>query len=178
MSLPDGKLGGLPYYTGFNSFVCNEKHLDAAKLEPPATWEELLDQCRKLKKDKVADYPYISAWGRQWASLSWSLFSIWYSEGAKVFDAKADFVPRRAVQEGARDAPDDLQGAADPAGRVHARLGKSVPNFATGQHTYMVVHEYDQKVFNTPRPRRSPAPAATRSCRARRARPSSGPRST
>ena len=25
-----------------------------------------------------------------------------------------------------------------------------MPNFATGQHTYMVVHEYDQKVFNTP----------------------------
>ena len=81
MSLPDGKLGGLPYYTGFNSFVCNEKHLDAAKIEPPATWEELLDQCRKLKKDKIAEYPYISAWGRQWASLSWSLFSIWYSRG-------------------------------------------------------------------------------------------------
>ena len=25
-----------------------------------------------------------------------------------------------------------------------------VPSFATGQHTYMVVHEYDQKVFNDP----------------------------
>jgi multiple sugar transport system substrate-binding protein len=28
--------------------------------------------------------------------------------------------------------------------------GEAVPNFATGEHTYMVVHEYDQKVFNTP----------------------------
>ena len=28
--------------------------------------------------------------------------------------------------------------------------GEAVPNFATGQHTYMIVHEYDQKVFNTP----------------------------
>ena len=36
-----------------------------------------------------------------------------------------------------------------------------MPNFATGQHTYMVVHEYDQKVFNTPVDcRRSPAPAS------------------
>ena len=33
---------------------------------------------------------------------------------------------------------------------VITQLGESVPNFATGQHTYMVVHEYDQKVFNTP----------------------------
>ena len=63
MSLPDGKLGGLPYYTGFNSFVCNQKHLDAAKIEPPATWDEMLDQCRKLKKDKVSEYPYISGLG-------------------------------------------------------------------------------------------------------------------
>ena len=36
MALPDGGLGGLPYYTGFNSFVCNQKHLDAAGIEPPA----------------------------------------------------------------------------------------------------------------------------------------------
>ena len=106
MSLADGSLGGLPYYTGFNSFVCNQKHLDAAKIEPPATWEEMLDQCRKLKKDKISEYPYISAWGRQWASLSWSLFSIWYSEGAKVFDAefKPDFGHR--VPQGPRDAQD------------------------------------------------------------------------
>ena len=90
MSLPDGKLGGLPYYTGFNSFVCNQKHLEQAGIEPPASWDELLEQCRKLKQDGVTQYPYISAWQQQWASLSWSLFSIWYSEGAKVFDANND----------------------------------------------------------------------------------------
>ena len=34
MTLPNGKLAGLPYYAGFNSFVCNEKHLEQAKIEP------------------------------------------------------------------------------------------------------------------------------------------------
>ena len=90
MSLPDGSLGGMPYYTGFNSFVCNQNHLDAAGIEPPATWDELLDQCRKLKTDGISDYPYISAWTRQWPTLSWSLFAAWYSEGAKVFDENFD----------------------------------------------------------------------------------------
>jgi multiple sugar transport system substrate-binding protein len=149
MSLPDGRLGGLPYYTGFNSFVANERHLDAAKLQPPATWEEFLDQCRKLKKDKIAEFPYISAWGRQWASLSWSLFAIWYSEGAKVFDAKFDPVfdePFKKVLEMHRTVY--KEGLIPPDVFIHQ--GESVPNFATGQHTYMVVHEYDQKVFNTP----------------------------
>lgn len=149
MSLPDGQLGGLPYYTGFNSFVVNQKHLDKAKIEPPTTWDEFLDQCRKLKKDKIADYPYISAWGRQWASLSWSLFSIWFSEGAKVFDEKfeplfnEDF---KRVLELHRTIYADQLIPQD----VFTHLGESVPNFATGQHTYMVVHDYDQKVFNTP----------------------------
>jgi len=149
ISLPDGKLGGLPYYTGFNSFVCNQKHLDVAKLEPPASWEELLDQARKLKKDKVADYPYISAWGRQWASLSWSLFSIWYSEGAKVFDQNADFVPDEPFRK-VLDLHRTIYKEELIPQDVFTHLGESVPNFATGAHTYMVVHEYDQKVFNTP----------------------------
>jgi multiple sugar transport system substrate-binding protein len=149
MSLPDGGLGGLPYYTGFNSFVCNEKHLDAGGIEPPATWEELIEQCRKLKTDGVSEYPYISAWTRQWPTLSWSLFAIWYSEGAKVFDENNDPVmdaPFRRVLEMHRQLYEEELVVPD----VMTLQGEAVPNFATGQHTYMVVHEYDQKVFNTP----------------------------
>jgi multiple sugar transport system substrate-binding protein len=149
MALPNGGLGGLPYYTGFNSFVCNEKHLDAAGIEPPATWEELLDQCRKLKTDGVSEYPYISAWARAWPTLSWSLFSIWYSEGAKVFDENNDPVfddAFRKVLEMHRTLYEEELVVPD----IMTLQGEAVPNFATGQHTYMVVHEYDQKVFNTP----------------------------
>jgi multiple sugar transport system substrate-binding protein len=149
MALPDGGLGGLPYYTGFNSFVCNEKHLDAGGIEPPATWEELVEQCRKLKTDGVSDYPYISAWSRQWPTLSWSLFSIWYSEGAKVFDENNDPVfddAFRKVLEMHRQLYEEELVVPD----IMTLQGEAVPNFATGEHTYMVVHEYDQKVFNTP----------------------------
>jgi multiple sugar transport system substrate-binding protein len=149
MALPDGGLGGLPYYTGFNSFVCNEKHLDAGGIEPPATWEELVEQCRKLKTDGVSDYPYISAWSRQWPTLSWSLFSIWYSEGAKVFDENNDPVfddAFRKVLEMHRQLYEEELVVPD----IMTLQGEAVPNFATGDHTYMVVHEYDQKVFNTP----------------------------
>ena len=149
MALPDGGLGGLPYYTGFNSFVCNEKHLDAAGIEPPATWEELLEQCRKLKTDGVSDYPYLSAWTRQWPTLSWSLFSIWYSEGAKVFDENNEPVfddAFRKVLETHRQLYEEELVVPD----IMTLQGEGVPNYATGQHTYMVVHEYDQKVFNTP----------------------------
>ena len=149
MSLPDGGLGGLPYYTGFNSFVCNQNHLDAAGIEPPATWDELLDQCRKLKADGISDHPYISAWTRQWPTLSWSLFAAWYSEGANVFDENFDpaFDENfRKICEVHRTLYEEELVVPD----IMTLQGEAVPNFATGQHTYMIVHEYDQKVFNTP----------------------------
>ena len=149
MSLPDGGLGGLPYYTGFNSFVCNQNHLDAAGMEPPATWDELLDQCRKLKADGISDHPYISAWTRQWPTLSWSLFAAWYSEGAKVFDENFDPAfdeSFRKICEVHRTLYEEELVVPD----IMTLQGEAVPNFATGQHTYMIVHEYDQKVFNTP----------------------------
>ena len=150
LSLPDGKLGGLPYYSGFNSFVFNEKHLEKAKLQPPTTWGEFLDQCRKLKKDGVSEFPYVSAWQRQWASLSWSLFSLWYSEGAPVFDAKNAPVFDEKFKQVLQ-----LHRTLYAEGLVPSDIftfdQESVPAYATGKHTYMVVHEYDQKVFNDPK---------------------------
>jgi len=150
MSLPNGKLGGLPYYAGFNSFVYNAKHLDQGKIQPPATWEEVLDSCRKLKKDKVAQYPYLSAWQHTWASLSWSLFSIWYSEGAKVFDAANNPVfddKFKKVLEMHRTMYAEELVQPD----IFTIEQEGVPSFASGEHSFMVVHEYDQKVLNDPK---------------------------
>ena len=150
LSLPNGKLGGLPYYAGYNAFVFNEKHLDQAKLQPPTTWDDLLDQCRKLKQDKIAEFPYLSAWQHTWASLSWSLFAIWYSEGAQVFDSKFNPVfddkfkkvleMHRTLYKEALVQPD-----------IFTLQQEGVPGFATGQHSFMVLHDYDQKVLNDPK---------------------------
>lgn len=149
MSLPNGKLGGLPYYTGFNAFVANRRHLEAAGIEPPSSWEEFLDQCRKLKADGVAEYPYVSAWQRQWPSLSWSLFAIWYSEGAKVFDEQFepvfDDAFRRVLEMHRTLYAEEL---VQPD--IFTLDQEAVPAYATGNHTYMVVHDYNQKVFNDP----------------------------
>jgi multiple sugar transport system substrate-binding protein len=109
MSLPNGKLAGLPYYSGFNSFVCNEKHLSKAKLDPPSTWDEFMDQCRKLKRDKISNYPYISAWAKGWPTLSWSLFAAWYSEGAKVFTNDFDPDLDQNFENILKDAPRFVQ---------------------------------------------------------------------
>ena len=150
LSLDSGKLGGLPYYAGYNAFVYNEKLLDQAKMTPPTTWEELLDQARKLKADKICEYPYVSAWEHTWAGLSWSLFAVWYSEGAQVFDAKHAPVfdgKFRKVLEMHRTLY--KEGLVEPD--IMTLPQEGVPAFATGQHAFMVVHDYDQKVLNDPK---------------------------
>ena len=150
LSLPNGKLGGLPYYAGYGSFIYNEKHLDQAKLQPPTSWAEFLEQARQLKKDKIVEFPYVSAWAHQAPSFSWSLFSIWYSEGAKVFDANFDPVfddKFTGVLEMHRTLY--REGLVSPD--IFTLPQEGVPSFATGQHTFAVIHDYDQKVLNDPK---------------------------
>lgn len=150
LSMPDGKLGGLPYYSGHIAFVVNEAHLNQAKLEPPTTWEQMLDQSRQLKRDKIAEFPYVSAWQHTWASLSWSIFAIWYSEGARVFDDKYEPVfddKFKSVLELHRTLY--KEGLVQPD--IFTLPEESVPSFATGQHSFMPLHDYDQKVLNDPK---------------------------
>lgn len=149
LSLPDGKLAGLPYYAGHNAFIYNEEHLAKAKLEVPDSFDALLEACRKLKKDGVSDAPYNSAWGQKWPELSWSIFACWYSEGAKVFDANSDLVPDEAFRKVL-----ELHRTLFKEGLVTADImtlpNEGVPSYATGRHTFMVLHDYDQKVTNDP----------------------------
>ncbi len=149
LSLPDGKLGGLPYYAGYNSFIYNEEHLSKAGVEVPTTWDALLDVCRKLKADKISDAPYHSAWGQQWPELSWSLFACWYSEGAKVFDDSGAFVDEPSLRK-ILEVHKTLYKEKLVAEDIMTLPGEGVPSYCTGAHTFMVLHDYDQKVTNDP----------------------------
>jgi len=149
LSLPDGKIAGMPYYAGHNSFIYNEEHLSKAGLEVPDTWDALLEACRKLKKDGISPAPYNSAWGQKWPELSWSLFSCWYSEGAKVFDADGAFVDEPALRK-VLEVHQKLYQEKLVAEDIMTLPGEGVPSYCTGQHTFMVLHDYDQKVTNDP----------------------------
>ena len=82
--------------------------------------------------------------------MSWSIFAIWYSEGEPVFDEQfnptfADGgVAFRKVIEMHKQWLDE--GITPPDILTHE--GESVPAFQTGNHTFMVVHDYDQQAFN------------------------------
>lgn len=154
LSLPDGRLAGLPYYSGHNAFVYNEMLTSQLpNWKPPETWEELMEQAKEFKAKGISEYPYLSAWGRQWASLSWSIFAIWYSEGEPVFDK--DFNPTfedggvafKKVLEWHKSMYDQQLTPPD----TMTLPEEALPTFATGRHVFMVLHDYDQKYMNDPK---------------------------
>jgi len=133
MSLPDGKLAGLPYYAGHNAFIYNEEHLQKAGLAVPDSWDSLLDACRKLKKDGISDAPYNSAWGQKWPELSWSIFSCWYAEGAPVFNDAGDFVDDAALRK-VLETHQALYKEQLVAADIMTLPNEGVPSYATGRH--------------------------------------------
>jgi multiple sugar transport system substrate-binding protein len=150
----EGKLGGLPYYSGHNAFIYNELHTSQlTNFTPPTTWEEVTAVCKELKAKGISEYPYLSAWFRTWASLSWSLFTHWYSEGEPVFDDKFNptfkdgGVAFQKVLEWHKMMFD--QGLVQPD--ILTLQEEALPAYQTGTHTFMVLHDYDQKTMNDPK---------------------------
>jgi multiple sugar transport system substrate-binding protein len=92
----------------------------------------------------------LSAQNHDWASLSWSIFAIWFSEGEPVFDDThsptfADGgVGFKKVIEWHKQWLDE--GITPPD--VLTLETEALPAWMTGNHTYMVVHDYDQQAFN------------------------------
>ncbi len=150
LSLPDGKIACMPYYAGHEAFIYNEEHLQKAGVAVPDSFDALLDACRKLKTDKISDAPYNSAWGQKWPELSWSLFGCWYSEGAPVFDANNDFVVDDALKK-VLEVHRTLYKEGLVASDIMTMPDEGVPSYATGRHTFMILHDYDQKVANDPK---------------------------
>jgi len=87
------KLLGLPYFTSLFVLMYNEPMLAQAGLTLSfKSWDELIDQCLKLKKDKVSDTPFLPNWNASPSGTMPQLMTDCFSEGAQVFDAKNQLI--------------------------------------------------------------------------------------
>jgi multiple sugar transport system substrate-binding protein len=85
----DGSLSSVPYFTSLFILIYNEPMLQQAGIKAPAkTWDELMDHCMKLKKDKASDTPYLPNWNNSPSGTMPQFMSDCFSEGANVFDQK------------------------------------------------------------------------------------------
>jgi multiple sugar transport system substrate-binding protein len=85
-----GQQYGLTYYTDFMAFLYDEQALQKAGIStPPKTWDEVTEQCLKIKSAGISEYPLMLAL----ANESWLmnfLAAMVYSHGGRFTDEKGN----------------------------------------------------------------------------------------
>src|SRR5690349_14525222 len=76
---PDGKMVGLPYFSGVEGFFYNAAMFDKAGLNPPTTWAELIDAARQLKSKGIAPVPFAPKWSPAFHAATTAFITIAFS---------------------------------------------------------------------------------------------------
>jgi len=85
-----GKTWALPYYQSFYIPAYFQDHLEKAGFTAaPKTYEELEEQCLKIKTDGVTEYPILWMAGPGNEHVSWEYFNLVHNWGGTVFDKDA-----------------------------------------------------------------------------------------
>lgn len=152
MSNVEGELMGLPYYSAFIVFFYNQALLEKGGIDTSQldTWDQILEHCRKLKKDGICKYPYLPSWARVWYGLDWSIWADWFAEGANIFDK--DFNPTfqdepafQKVLERYKTLFDEKLVPEDALAPGEGSLG-----WASGEFAFGSTHSYVMKDNNDP----------------------------
>ena len=85
VAVVDGKLMGLPYFSAVWVWNYYTDLMEKAHFEPFKTYDELLEQCRKAKKDGICDYPiqWVAGVGLEqlpgtWYQLTWNRGGVFF----------------------------------------------------------------------------------------------------
>ncbi len=142
-----GQVWGLPWYSEILTAWYNEEKFTKAGLKtPPKTWDDLLDQAQRAKRDGVAKYPLLWAAGQGDHHRPWQWFVQVWSRGGTLF-AK-DSTPLLGPGSVARTALDwwrktFLQWEVSDPRSVELRYIPAMKVFMTGQHVFNIA------MFNT-----------------------------
>jgi multiple sugar transport system substrate-binding protein len=86
----DGKLMGLPYFSTVWVWNYYTELLEKTGVEPFKTYDELLDQLHKAKKDKIADYPILWIAGVGLEQLPGTWYQLTWNRGGSFFDKQGN----------------------------------------------------------------------------------------
>jgi multiple sugar transport system substrate-binding protein len=149
----DGKTWGLPYFSTVWMFIYNDEKLAKAgfKDRPFTSYPELVEQCRKAKRDGVAKYPMLWVAGVGFEQLPATWYSLTYNRGGTIFDN--ELRPQLGPASVAREALRWWQATfkeelADP-NSLNVRFIPAVKAFNAGQHVYLgPLHHYYLSLVN------------------------------
>jgi len=86
----DGKLMGLPYFSAIWIWSYYTDLLEKTGVEPFKTYDELLDQLRKAKKDKIVEYPILWTAGVGLEQLPGTWYQLTWNRGGTFFDKQGN----------------------------------------------------------------------------------------
>jgi multiple sugar transport system substrate-binding protein len=153
VAVHNGKLMGMPYFS--TTWVWNyfEPLLEKAKFEPFKTYEEFMEQCRKAKKDKIADYPVFWVAGIGLEQLPGTWMQMTWNRGGVFFDKAGNHQlgPGSIARETLKWWVQTFtEGLADPESLKQQFVG-SAKAFAAGTNLYRGPnHHYTLQVANDP----------------------------
>jgi ABC-type glycerol-3-phosphate transport system substrate-binding protein len=145
------KVLGLPYFTSLFVLIYNEPMLQAAGIKAPAkSWDELVEHCTKLKRDKASDTPFLPNWNNSPSGTMPQFMTDCFSEGAQVFDAKNKVIVDQ--EPGAAKAMERWQkvykaGLVNPEVLTKTSSTDTHRLFWTGRYAYHTNHSYYLKTI-------------------------------
>ncbi|MBC7223959.1 MAG: extracellular solute-binding protein [Anaerolineae bacterium] len=149
-----GKTWALPYYQSFFCAFYFQDHFEQGGITaPPTTYEELVDQALKLKKDGVSEYPILWMAGPGNEHVAWEFYNLVHNWGGTVFDKDANptLGPgskarealawwQKTFQEWQISAPESLELRYIPAAKA----------FWTGKYSFhLFTHHYYSSLMNS-----------------------------
>ena len=146
---------GLTYYTDFMGFMFDEVQLKKAGItSPPVTWDQLTEQCLKIKAAGISEYPLMLAL----ANESWLMnfiAAMVYSNGGRFTDEKGN----SSMQSPTEGAVKALQWVMD-AVNVHKIVSPAcvetgeltgLKAFQSGNHSFALLAKYRMRPMNDPK---------------------------
>ena len=149
----DGKLMGLPYFSTVWVWNYYTDLLDKAKFEPFTSYDELLEQLRKAKKDQIVDYPiqWIAGVGLEQLPGTW--YQLTWNRGGSFFDKQGnhqlgpDSIARETLKWWIATF---TEGLADPES-LKVQFTSGAKAFTAGKNLYRGPnHHYGLNIMNDP----------------------------
>jgi multiple sugar transport system substrate-binding protein len=146
-----GKLYGLSYYADLITFQFNEKIFDKYRVDLPETWDDVLDACRKLKRDAKMEKPFIYEYDQTLPNFLTAFISQVYGRGGDMFDNNLNPVFANSGSEASKhlqwlqdlNVKHGLMGYSPHEAKVNIAMN-------TGQHAMTVMYNYMIAAMNSP----------------------------
>ncbi|KQT46341.1 hypothetical protein ASG43_12020 [Aureimonas sp. Leaf454] len=133
---PAGRLLGATYYNGGPLALFLRPGRDAAF----ETWDEVVDACRKAKRDGEAEHPFVPRWHATQTGLVWSLLALLASDGVLTLeDPRAESALAGALGFLSALVEDEL---VPPASLSDRGDRAALERWATGRHLMTFTVDY------------------------------------